>query len=544
MHLIEDASVPAHVRNDIHYFYNYERWVDRIRTGTAEERGLFNQFISYPISFDQSILRLDPNPLAPIPIAKIIDTDNYNDGSGRQVTFTNAIGIAEFTNANFFSEDTISNAQFAYPSIPGLSSVIYPITDPRDRTRSVSRQYYVYDGMDELSTYKLASVSFLKEPLDDYHFLETPDYSLDDQVYNDYGSMLLPRAVGYSAGLLKYFFRGQLQVTAIPLLYRNNLYTLNLTIVNETPDETMEQGEFALRYRYTPPGGPADGSGDIFGQGWGLDGAATIPCVRLESGESVEVSFLFLDSIPVETWSSLKLTLAFRGTLGREEGAVIGKVFSPGEIKFSEEWNNDLHGNHTWFHTGVDGPNPYPEFAIVSNQTPNNLLTKDLTFLVVEGGRQEGLGMVNSSSVGGTGQFQDIFPILVTPQTYLQFKIDDITLTRTPAPPDNWGADHFQGVLLHFSGGLSLLFSQGGYDPIVDHSKAALYAFTPGNTIWVDKIYRLFQDAGITIPPGPFYLWDIRFDQLLFYTYPDAEYHAHMVVDFIRIIEAAESESP
>ena len=32
MHLIQDASVPAHTRNDFHYIYNYEDWVQNIRT--------------------------------------------------------------------------------------------------------------------------------------------------------------------------------------------------------------------------------------------------------------------------------------------------------------------------------------------------------------------------------------------------------------------------------------------------------------------------------------------------------------------------------
>ena len=37
--------------------------------------------------------------------------------------------------------------------------------------------------------------------------------ALDGGVYSDYASLLLPRAVGYSAGLLQYFFRGNIEVT-------------------------------------------------------------------------------------------------------------------------------------------------------------------------------------------------------------------------------------------------------------------------------------------------------------------------------------------
>ncbi len=541
-HLLQDVGVPAHVRNDFTSHY--------ISYGPTINGLALNKFENYVKGRPElvgSAGLAKPSLINPR-LTDFWDKDQY---MGNNPSDSLTQGLAEFTNANYLSDWTIPNNNptqghsFPFPTVGAANTRLCEDLAPgsTDIRRYVSRGSGACPPITEARMADhFATPSLLNEESSiTNENLSSLKLGLDENVHNTYAKELIPRAIGYSAALFDYFFRGRLQVTAIPLFYRNSLYMLKLTIINGTPNETIEQGEFALRYRYTPPGGPEDGSGDMFGQGWSLDGSATIPCVRLESGESVEVSFLFLDSIPVEILSSLKLTLAFQGTLGREEGAVIGKVFSPGEIKFNEEWNNDLHGNHTWFHTGVDGPNPYPEFAIVSNQTPNNLLTKDLTFLVVEGGRQD---MLNSSFVGGTGQRQDIFPILVTPKTYLQFKIDDITLTRNPAPPGNFGPDHFQGVLLHFSGGLSLLFSPGGYDPIVDHSKSALYSFTPGNTIWVDKIYRLFQDAGITIPPGPFYLWDISFDQLLFYTYPDAEYHAHMVVDFIRIIEAAESESP
>ena len=35
---------------------------------------------------------------------------------------------------------------------------------------------------------------------------------LDDNVHNTYSKKLLPRAVGYSAGLLNYFFRGTIGI--------------------------------------------------------------------------------------------------------------------------------------------------------------------------------------------------------------------------------------------------------------------------------------------------------------------------------------------
>jgi len=111
MHLIQDASVPAHVRGEFHFLtFHYEKWLEAMRSSNSEkDRQRFNNFIANPSLFDRSILDGSPNPLPSIsgfeltPIARIIDTDQYN-GSNPEVTFTRPVGLAEFTNANFFGE--------------------------------------------------------------------------------------------------------------------------------------------------------------------------------------------------------------------------------------------------------------------------------------------------------------------------------------------------------------------------------------------------------------------------------------------------------
>lgn len=61
MHLIEDAAVPAHTRNDFHYFYNYEDWI-KSNPGAVTTAG------SNPIFFGDTIAN----------IASYIDTNQYN----------------------------------------------------------------------------------------------------------------------------------------------------------------------------------------------------------------------------------------------------------------------------------------------------------------------------------------------------------------------------------------------------------------------------------------------------------------------------------
>lgn len=126
MHLVVDASVPEHARDDPHPFGtvsrevlngrkagNYEYWVSDQHAGsnsqqtTAAERHFVVRFLSNPIGFDTRILRIPSPPedaVATVPIARLIDADAYTaDAPDPNVTLGAAIGLAEFSNANFFS---------------------------------------------------------------------------------------------------------------------------------------------------------------------------------------------------------------------------------------------------------------------------------------------------------------------------------------------------------------------------------------------------------------------------------------------------------
>jgi hypothetical protein len=135
MHLVVDASVPEHVRNDIHpleglcrmigirCFGNYEYWVSdgHGTPGSPEESNFISSFLANVVGFDSGILDQPTNdPAAPVTVARLIDTDTYTgSGSGPNVTLSSAIGIGEFANANFFSEDTIDGS-YPYPNVNAL----------------------------------------------------------------------------------------------------------------------------------------------------------------------------------------------------------------------------------------------------------------------------------------------------------------------------------------------------------------------------------------------------------------------------------------
>ena len=344
--------------------------------------------------------------------------------------------------------------------------------------------------------------------------------------------------MGYSAGLLQYFFRGELQVTSLPIFYKNGIYIMRVKIKNLTPtQETMKNGWFTLTYQYTPTRGAADGSEDKYGQTSVC--SSEQPCEELKYQDEKSFDFILPELIPKETYDSVKFTLAFKGTLGNEEGAVIGKYFTPGEIKFNEEWDNGLTGNHTWAHLDFGTSQAYPGHGITSNTIQGDTLIK-------ENIRYAGFKnpSANGSFVGIDPYYpgyQDNLPVLITPNTSLQFKIDKMSINEIPPSPPRTTA-HYQGLWLFFNNGLVLQLSQNGqfvyYNPTT-----AMRTFDLG-LIFVDNIYKMFQDAGITIPAGDLYLEKIEFIQQLFeLADPSTVVHRqHMEVDFIRIIEEKQQE--
>jgi hypothetical protein len=326
MHLIEDASVPAHVRNDIHIMYHYEKWVKDIQDN---EPNRFNNFFANPISFNKNILNSTPNPLAPIPIAKIIDTDTYT-GNNPNDTVSTAIGIAEYTNANFFSEDTVFSNTFSYPSSTSVEITDYSIPDPRDSNRTVIRQYYkkVADG--EID-YRLATVGFLKDYIMEYipWYRGLERKSLDEGVYSDYAQRLLPRSVGYSAGLLNYFFRGEVEFNReiFEQVTDQGITGLYLTVKNLTPDEEMKDGEVWISYKYK-----LTGETEFT---YGLSDPVVSGNIPYE-GEAYQ-SFTFPTPIPADA-ANIQYLWVFKGKLGQEVGAVIGKV-TPDPCRITGEWS-------------------------------------------------------------------------------------------------------------------------------------------------------------------------------------------------------------
>lgn len=213
MHLIQDMASPAHVRNDPHLSFRGFGNVDGLHD-FMEKRSVSSYMGSGIFSPDSSMLE-QAGATRPEPISNLFDRNAYS-GSNPDATLGADIRITEFTNANFFSDDTIpfqpliNFPSYNHPSLAELVPTTSPFPsggeylsllrlgssgDPKSRVAK-------YTGTQALAKFTLANLK--------YDLIG--QLQLDDTVYDAYSNHLIPRAVGYSAAVLTYFFRGKIQI--------------------------------------------------------------------------------------------------------------------------------------------------------------------------------------------------------------------------------------------------------------------------------------------------------------------------------------------
>jgi hypothetical protein len=333
--------------------------------------------------------------------------------------------------------------------------------------------------------------------------------------------------------------KGQLESSYLPLFSDNASYGLRVKIKNVNPtQEALIKGnedQFNLVCRYTPEGANPDGSEDVYVSSWENYFCREGNCDEIQYGDEVTIDFYFPweeeSRIGMQIYESaedsVKCMLTFNGRIGEEETVVVGKYFTLGQdqIKFNEEWDNGLTGNNLWEHTLPDDPQN-PDNGTTSNEiattaSSSNSLIKDN---VRYGGYSQ--ARFNETFI----DFSDV----ITPYTYLQFKIDDLSITGTTT-------QHWQALLLDFNEGRLLQMTQTGQG-LGSIGPTATYTFALGSNMNLN-IFEMFQNAGISIP-DPFYIESISFIQQLSQEShpPIAENSQHMEIDYIRLIEEKHEE--
>jgi len=347
MHHIQDMSQPDHVRNDAHPWgknttgnFNLEAWA-------AEHSDIISKLATTPavptLSLEPSTYSLDPsyNSQNLTPIALFTDTDQYK---GVSPSIALSQGIAEYTNANFasphtiFTEDyPISNIHyFPYPRKSSTDIQDYINQNKLPETKEaedgvVDTGFWIKKTGDGENIAHFVKPTYLTDPLQGSSVYYKTFYQ-DEECHKDYATLLIPRAVGYSAALLNYFFRGNIDIT----LPNSGIYSsatntaLGFTTIKVQAKNTTSSGEdmldgtieLVVKYR-TALEDPFQSNPVETDEEFSYKVVPVANNVQTIPKDSpVELTF-DLSQDPLPLWATdVYLQVVYHGKLGNEDGAV------------------------------------------------------------------------------------------------------------------------------------------------------------------------------------------------------------------------------
>jgi hypothetical protein len=544
VHLIQDMAQPAHVRNDAHPedplnidgwhpLNRMENWAVRMEDEDQAISALAQtvptqSYPSLPLTRVGNV-----NGLALGPISEFWDTDQYQgDPAGFPYWGADGgrtLGLAEYTNGSYFSNSTInspdSNHQFPRPPVhigyysvcrddPPASAVWgtarwyisrYPCpTDPQQRP-------------DHFLAQSLLGTVLLTQP-DSIN----PSLRIDDRVMADYAKDLIPRAVGYSAKLIDYFFRGDLAVEVID--------PTHVRVVNSSA-EPMNQGTIQIFYD------TKDAQNRV------INGSYTISSVIAPGGATADITITTPPSDPSNPASNLtpgRYGAVFQGTLGAEENAVIGTS----RFQWQENWDHALiTAPHNWYQTTLDPNVGSPSYggertAVLLDDAlspPSKLLSMRNYRPAGVPGDQIGdvtLFQPNLTVLGQTAyptgtdpaSHYDTFPIVLLPETELQVKVKELNANfPTPvvqclvAPWEAWHNGAYQHLVVEFNYGayeLELTVPGQQRDTRKVGAVDGLIALTPGQEQRIN-IYQALQTMGAPVGQQGFNISAVKIEQML-----------------------------
>jgi hypothetical protein len=338
LHLNQDLSQPDHVRNDNHYVdaaayienYGVTNYSNNPSWFTTQAHG-------WPYWQSNNFSKL----------LDFWDRGLYTNGSSQalrdEAGGSVKLGLAEWCNGNFLGERALymegynflaHKHKFPFPSL--RTSTDYP--NPANVVASHLKNGLAINRMNvrknrdgiivnNHSVLLYMGAKFPQRPTKHSMTIN------DTNVLQEYHSLILPKAVEYSAGILDYYFRGTLD-TSFDADGTNNL------VITNTSSQALTNGSFQLYYD------------DAGGTRTELTGTnfTTLYGNFLAAGDTVEAYFT-----PVTNVAVVNYILVYQGTIGTTNGsasdpvdaniAIAAKTFSVTNLNFNNlVWDDPPDG--------------------------------------------------------------------------------------------------------------------------------------------------------------------------------------------------------
>lgn len=270
VHNLQDAGQPQHTRNEAHPFggaHLLEERVNAAATGAGARGATIDATVD------------EPPPLIYSGYTKPMFTryrDFFSTGSGLSPAFgtSSAKGLANYSNRGFFTyQSNIGNTTYPEPvsGTAGYGQVIEGNGGGFDEIYLSSDVPDNYTGV-RSTPIKMARAGLLQDVIELYApglGAGTYSYSIDWRVIDDQAKLLIPRAVGYSAGMIDFFFRGSLAIapttdgifgvmdhasgtgfTKLILKVKNTTAAINDPVNNAAVPQQMSPGKFVAVVRF------------------------------------------------------------------------------------------------------------------------------------------------------------------------------------------------------------------------------------------------------------------------------------------------------
>jgi hypothetical protein len=362
LHNLQDMAQPANVRNDFHSEYL-----------TLLESPLLPLPIPIPTQPDPDYYERNTESLwKELPLTGYPDLNLKDFRTARDFWLTDyshtdgqwqGKGLAEFSNWNFVSKDSnFIGAGFSFiiaAEYPVFADPKYDHPVPEDVTLSefgvhnTQGDGYPFTGW---KGYVGNTVKDINQGTESYNekaatfpiVLFAPGrlkpsfrpivapLKLDTDTFEAARQYLIPRAAAYSAGLVNYFFRGQMALKNINCEPFGSKYTnISFSVANVSSDHTpgnapflFKDGTFSLYYE-RKDGSRKNGQPYPSSEVVRLSGNAV-----LDDQESKELSY----TLETLDWDSSKpLILVFNGIIGEERGIAVKEFFPDPLLAFTVE---------------------------------------------------------------------------------------------------------------------------------------------------------------------------------------------------------------